>query len=172
MFESIAARWPGTAALANRALQSMPRGRWRDALRLNIYRRAYQALTRRDWELNTAVHHRERFTLTGDLGRFLPDAKPVYRGVEGYIEAMELWLSTWEEMRSMGRGVEVHDAPDGRVVSIHRWLARGERSGVELDVRLADVETFERGWMTSQTLFTEPNAALRFAGLDPTRIRR
>jgi ketosteroid isomerase-like protein len=137
-------------------------------LRPYLYRRAYAAFNRRDWEVNTLGHHPDEYSLTGNIGRFLPDAEEVYRGVEGYMEAMGLWISEWEDVRIDIDSVRIHDAPDGRVVSIQRWWARGRSSGVPFDTDLADVQTFRDGLLTSQTLFFDAAEALRFAGLEPS----
>src|ERR1700733_11889155 len=70
----------------------------------------------------------------------LPDhAGEAYRGHDGVVKAMERWIEPFEWM--VIDLEQIIDAGD-RLVSIHRWRAKAQHTGIELDGPLAYLWTF------------------------------
>ena len=92
----------------------------------------------------------------GDIEAFLDLADPgiewhdhaafdtgAIRGREAVRAFIETGLEPWEVFRRVPE--EIIDLGDGRVLGIFRAIARGKASGIELDVRAADLVTIADG---------------------------
>jgi ketosteroid isomerase-like protein len=134
-----------------------------------FHRRAFAAFNRRDWEVNALSHAPDCALRSGEFTRFLPDAREVYRGPEGYLEAMELWIGAWANLRMDTEDIEIHDAGGGKMVAIIPFVGAGELSGARLDERLAAIHEFRQGQLISQTFYTDPARALDSVGLTHRR---
>ena len=93
----------------------------------------------------------------------LPDhVGEVYRGYEGVARATERWLEPFESLavvleRIVGNG--------DRLVSIHRWRAKAQHTGIELEGSLSYVWTFTEGRVTHFKSYWEAADALEAARL-------
>ena len=70
------------------------------------------------------------------------DTGPI-RGKEAVRAFIETGMEAWEEFQRDPE--EIIDVDDDRVLGIFRARARGKASGIELDVRAADLVTIEDG---------------------------
>jgi ketosteroid isomerase-like protein len=86
----------------------------------------------------------------------------VYRGHEGMRQAAERWFERFG-FPPIGL-VEIVGEGD-RFVSIHRWRARARYTGVDFDSRLAYVWRFRDGRIVHLKSYSDPEDALRSAGL-------
>ena len=86
-----------------------------------------------------------------------------YRGVQGVRQMFADLDEDWEALR-----IEVDDLRDAdeRIAAVCRVQARGRVSGVELDVPMGFVWTFSGGKVVSARSYSEPDDALRAAGLE------
>jgi len=93
----------------------------------------------------------------------LPDhIREVYRGHEGVVRAIRTWLDVFEEFaieleRIVGSG--------DRLVSIHRFRAKGRHSGIEQSMRYAYLWTFRNAKVVHYVSFRDPTEALEAVGL-------
>jgi ketosteroid isomerase-like protein len=60
---------------------------------------------------------------------------------------------------------ELRDLGEGRVLVVARYLARGKRSGIELDQRIASVHHLSEGMIVSVDDYPSRKEALEAAGL-------
>jgi hypothetical protein len=112
--------------------------------------RAYDAFTRRDWELNTLLFDPESFVFQpGDLRETLPDARERYDGVAGYLEAMHLFLESWSDLRV--ELVDVLAVDRRRAVSLVRFTGVGRLSEVPFDQLTLIEFVFRDGLVISQS---------------------
>jgi ketosteroid isomerase-like protein len=65
-----------------------------------------------------------------------------YRGHEGVLRAVERWIAPFESMSI--ELLEIVGAED-RLLSIHRWRAKAQHTGIEFDTPLAYIWTFRDG---------------------------
>jgi len=86
-----------------------------------------------------------------------------YVGHEGWRRMLADWDSDWEGLRLEHR--KLHEKGD-LVVAVGRFTARGRTSGVELDVPLGLLYRLREGKIVRVESFTEPDQALRAAGID------
>ena len=93
----------------------------------------------------------------------LPDhAGETYRGHEGVIRATERWAEPYEELTGeLERIVGTGDC----LVSIHRFRARAQHTGIEFDEPLAYLWRFRDGKVIYFRSFRDPAKALEAAGL-------
>jgi ketosteroid isomerase-like protein len=92
----------------------------------------------------------------------LPDAV-VYRGHEGWREWRARFLEAWESDALQPE--EYIDAGDGRVLLVARASARGQGSGVDVELRVGIMWTIRDGKTVRIDYFSSPDDALRAAGL-------
>jgi ketosteroid isomerase-like protein len=84
------------------------------------------------------------------------------RGIDGVREYLESLREEWESFRHEPE--RFMDAGDKVVVLLHTY-ARGRASGVNVDVPVAHVLTFERGRCSKFVSYYDRAQALRSAGL-------
>jgi ketosteroid isomerase-like protein len=93
----------------------------------------------------------------------LPDhVGETYRGHEGVMRATERWIEPFEWLK-----IELHQivGEGDRLVSIHHCTAKARHMGVEIEGPVAYVWTFERGKVVHFRSYSDPQEALRAAGL-------
>jgi ketosteroid isomerase-like protein len=86
-----------------------------------------------------------------------------YVGHEGWRQMLADWESDWDELRLEHR--KFHEQGDV-VVAVGRFTARGRTSGVELDVPMGLVYRLRGGKIARIDSFTDPDEALRTAGIE------
>ena len=86
-----------------------------------------------------------------------------YRGIEGVREMFADFDEDWEHLRL--EVDEIRDAGD-QVVAVGHLLSRGRASRVDLDVPMAFVWRFRDGKAVYARTYSEPDDALRAAGLE------
>jgi ketosteroid isomerase-like protein len=102
---------------------------------------------------------------TDDAEVYDPDLPPgTYRGREAISRVIEQLMSGF-------RRVEIRDfrlLPAGdRVIALLHTHGKGERDGLEVELRDAHMVTFRDGKITYWRLYLDPAEALSDAGLDP-----
>jgi ketosteroid isomerase-like protein len=152
-----------------RVVLALPPSRVRSGLVRYLYRRAYAAWNRRDWELNTLLHDDERYELVWPASDAIPGARERYRGVEGYIDFAELWLEAFGDFRFQLLAVD--DSSRTRLVAHIRQRGRGTGSGVAIDERILSVDEIDNGRLVKQTEWRDVEAGLRANGLTPASLR-
>ena len=96
-----------------------------------------------------------------DASRAAPDGG-VYRGLDEIRAAWARFQRAWEEHRvTIERAAEVGDD----VILILREYGRGAGTGIEVDMRSADVYTVIAQKITRVVSYADPQTALREAGL-------
>lgn len=125
---------------------------------------AYQAFSRRDWELNTLLIDSEEYVFRpADLREALPDFGDEYHGVEGYLEAQELLLSAWTDLRL--QLVDILAVERDQAITLMHWTGHNERSGISLDWRAVGDNRFRDGLAVAQTYWFDRQRAARDLGL-------
>jgi hypothetical protein len=141
-----------------------------DSVMRRGFERAYDAFTRRDWELNTILFDRERFVFqAADLRDTLPDARERYDGVGGYVEAMNLFLESWSDLRVELVDLVAVDRP--RAVSLVRFTGVGRLSGIPFDQLTLMAFEFEDGLVVSQSYWWDARRGATALGLELPTIR-
>jgi len=92
-----------------------------------------------------------------------PERK-LYEGVDGVREFIADWTSAWDEWRL--EVVELEDAGDDVVAIVHQ-IGRSKTTGLEVDMDLAQVWSFEGGLQKRMRMYADADEALRAAGPDP-----
>jgi ketosteroid isomerase-like protein len=92
------------------------------------------------------------------------DVRRMYRGRGELREFMETITDAWEEYVVEAENPLV--APDGRVLAVERWHARG-RDGIEFHFELTDVYEFRDDLIVRIVGFRDKADALEAAGLAP-----
>ena len=159
LVERIMVRTPRLLArLTGVVMRMPPSSRLRVSLLRYLYRRAYAAWNRRDWELNTILHDDDRYELCW-AQQVIPGARSSYAGVAGYIEFSQLWLEAFGEF--LFELLEVHDGGVNTVLSEIHQIGRGAGSGVSLDHYITSKDEFHHGMLVRQTLWWEAEEGLR-----------
>jgi ketosteroid isomerase-like protein len=121
----------------------------------------------RTWDLDALVRGEVDFSFVHPEVAYedavLPDhVGEVYRGHERMTHAARVWLEPFETFR-----VKLERVIDGgdRIVSIHRFQATARYTGIEFDVPLAWLFTFEDGMVTRWRAYASVDEALEAAGL-------
>lgn len=127
------------------------------------FRRAYAAWNRGDWVLNTLLMDSQRYVFELADGSLLPDSPDVFRGVDGYLQAQDLWSDAWGQLTISSEGVV--ELGGNRVLSLLRFSGRGEGSGIPFDRACAGILEFKRGCVVRQTHYWDREAALRDLGV-------
>ena len=86
-----------------------------------------------------------------------------YRGPQGFIEAMRLWLSVWETYERWEE--DVIDVGDGRVLELSRDKGRLAGGG-EIEQKTAAIWTLRDGKILRIHAFQDRGRARQAAGLD------
>jgi ketosteroid isomerase-like protein len=98
-----------------------------------------------------------------DITHYRDWPESVYEGHDGVRRFLTEWLDLWENYEV---GVdELLLAPDGRVVSLAWQRGRGRESGLEMDMKWAQVTTICDGRVTRIDNYDNRDAALEAAGL-------
>ncbi len=85
-----------------------------------------------------------------------------YVGPEGLVRFYDDLHSEWEDLGLLIEGTRVRP---GVVVMLMRLRARGRASGVELDLPIGVVWTVEGGLVRGAESYSDPEEALRAAGI-------
>lgn len=93
---------------------------------------------------------------------FGPDLEPEYRGAEGMRRALERFDESWENWR-LDTG-EIIDLGD-RHVCLCRYVARGRRSGIEVDHPVAHVITVRDRRIVAMDFYWDQKQAFKAVGL-------
>ena len=92
-----------------------------------------------------------------------PDLDPVYRGPQGYLEAVTSWKAPFGEIRMEVR--EFFDGGGDRIGGRVSGMSKGATSGVEAELRQFHVWQFDRGYLSRQwVLHTEGEMLACLAG--------
>ena len=95
----------------------------------------------------------------------LPDqAGETYRGADAWTRAAETWLEPCEWM--VVDLEQVLDAPEDRVVSLHRVHMKMRQTSLEFEIALAYVYAFRDGMVVHIRAFGDHAQALDAAGLE------
>jgi ketosteroid isomerase-like protein len=90
------------------------------------------------------------------------DVKSRYRGHDDFRRFAETITDAWESY--VVEPEEIIEVPDGRVLAVERWRARG-RQGIEFDFVLLDVYTFRDGLIVRIDGFRDRASALEAVGM-------
>jgi hypothetical protein len=88
-------------------------------------------------------------------------------GLDGMSRATGEWLNAWAEMRQ--QALEYRELPDGRVLVLFEFTARGRRSGLELGqlrTEQAGLFTVRDGLVTRLVHYFDSRVALAELGLE------
>ena len=142
-----------------------PASRLRRAILSRYFRRAFEAVNRRDFELfflfldPEIVFHFDE----SPVGGFVPpDLLGVHRGHEGYRRAWEAADEAFADLRLEPE--EVIDYGD-RVLTACRYLGHGRASGITVNDPFFQLITLRRGLVIGQEDFADRAKALEAAGL-------
>jgi ketosteroid isomerase-like protein len=91
-----------------------------------------------------------------------PAEEEAMHGLDAVRAYMQRWESSWERLETAPE--EFIDAGDRVLVTVH-FSGRGRETGIEVDARLYEVYTLDRGKVVRMDEFTERSEALRAAGL-------
>ena len=87
----------------------------------------------------------------------------INRGAQATIEAFRSWLEQWEWYTA--RIEECMTLNDGRVMVVFRCRGKGKVSGVEVEMQIAEIWTFEGGRVARMWGYKSRAEALEAAGL-------
>ena len=92
----------------------------------------------------------------------LPDHRETYRDHSAVVRSGQTWMQAYEQVtieleQILGTG--------DRLVSIHRFRAKGRHSGIEQEMRYAYLWTFRNAKVIHFVSFRDPADALEAAGL-------
>jgi ketosteroid isomerase-like protein len=124
-------------------------------------RATLEAFNRRDFDRAVKFAHAE-VELHPALHEL--DVRSTYRGRNELREFMETITDAWEEY--VVEAEETLVAPDGRVLAVELWHARG-RDGIEFNFELTDVYEFRDDLIVRIVGFRDRAHALEAAGLAP-----
>jgi uncharacterized protein len=86
-----------------------------------------------------------------------------YEGAEGTERFMAEWLAAWDEW--VLEPESFHEADD-KVVAVMRQHGRSKASGLEIDMRFAQVWTMRDGLTTRMQMYADPPEAFAAVGLE------
>ena len=89
--------------------------------------------------------------------------RQIYEGVEGAAAFLSEWIAVWDQWELEAEAI--HDAGD-KVVAIMRQRGRSKAAGTPVDMRFANVWTFDEGEPTRMEMFSDPDEALKAVGLE------
>jgi ketosteroid isomerase-like protein len=84
-------------------------------------------------------------------------------GREAILGLLDRWAEEWSTLR--WEVDEYIDAGEGRVVTLHRVIAKGRASGIELDRELGGVWDIQEGLIIREWIYLDRDEALEAAGL-------
>jgi hypothetical protein len=157
-------RLPRAYRAAARTVMRLPPSRIRHALLELGHRRSYAGFNRRDWEANlAAIGSRYRFR-PADKDQYLPDMRDEYRGRGEYLEAMQLMLESFEDMRLRYDGMV--DLGDRGQVDLLFFYGTGSLSGVPVTQPAAALIQLEDGAVADHVFWWDCAAASEALGFD------
>jgi ketosteroid isomerase-like protein len=153
--ERLVVRSPRLFRAIVRRVLDLPESRVRTRVVTYVVRRGYAAFNRRDWEVNTLLHHPTDYRWDATSVDFAPpDARDLI-GIHGYLDGMNRWLDPWDELSIEVE--EIVEAGHDRILSVLRQIATGTGSGVTVvSPSFTDLLTFRDGWLVSNTLSEAP----------------
>jgi hypothetical protein len=143
--QRIAVRWPGLMHLTTTSVLRLPMGsRLRRSLLERAAHAAYEAWNSDNYrELASAAADPEIEVRAGQGSDVLVGLDEVYRGPDGYCQAMEDWAGSWRSWR-----VEIEDVVEvapNKVLVTGRHIGEGLASGAKLERWGGILYTFRRG---------------------------
>jgi ketosteroid isomerase-like protein len=90
--------------------------------------------------------------------------KQHYRGVAGMEEFLSNWLEPWDDWRLELEGLRQVDNDRG-VLAICRQYGRSSATGLDTEMRFAQVWTLRGGRYVRMEMYAEPEQALEVTGL-------
>jgi ketosteroid isomerase-like protein len=89
-----------------------------------------------------------------------------FRGIEGFREALNDWISPYAEFR-----LEIDDviAREDKLIFLAKQIATTKHGGVEMETESASVWWVRDGLIRQIVFYLDRQAALKAAGLDPDR---
>jgi ketosteroid isomerase-like protein len=135
---------------------------------VEIVRRLYEAVARRDSDTVLAIYHpnvewdhRHNVEMAGLMG-----GQTVYHGHEGVRQWSREFYEAWDSVEA--DLVDLIDAGDDKVIVVLNYRCRGRLSGAEVQLtRMAGVLTIRDRQVVKAEWFKERGAALKAAGLAP-----
>ena len=127
---------------------------------VEIVRRGWDAWLRSDLPRLFALFDSD---IVWDTSHFRDWPESAYHGVAGVERFLEEWLGVWDDYE-----MEVDDvlpAPDDRVVSLIHHRGKGRKSGLPMDMEMAQIATVRDGKITRLDNFDDRGQALEAAGL-------
>jgi ketosteroid isomerase-like protein len=98
-----------------------------------------------------------------DTSHYRDWPESAYYGIEGVERFLSEWLAVWDDYEV---GVEdVFPAPDGRVVTLFWHRGKGRKSGLAMEVEIAQIATVRDGKITRLDNYDDRAEALEAAGL-------
>jgi hypothetical protein len=159
-------RYPDPVRVLVRNTFAAHPSRARTALLRYLASRGYAAFNRRDWELNTILLHPSHYTFSVPNRAFVPpDLSETYHGIEGYLEVVRVFLEAWQDMRIVFEGL-VATGPTW-LINRTRQVGSGSWSGITAGRPVFDLVELRDGWVVSQTLWDDLDAAFRSLGVTP-----
>lgn len=156
--ERLALRLPPVMARVNALLLRVTPPRVRHAAIAEAVRLQYAAFGRRDWDVILMFLDPQLELRTAhDAGHvFGADLEGSYHGHAGWLRYNERWLEPWSAVRVVPD--EVIDTRD-HVLVLGRVMARGRRSGLEVDNRFATLSRLRGGRVVEMDVFLDWEAA-------------
>jgi ketosteroid isomerase-like protein len=99
-----------------------------------------------------------------DTSHFRDWPESNYLGADGVQEFLGEWLETWADDYELDVE-EVLPAPDGRVVTLITHRGTGRRSGVRMELRMAQIVTLRAGKVARFDNYDNQPDALEAVGL-------
>ena len=158
--------FPALARTLLSAWSRLPqRSRLRRAWLSRVFRQAFEAANRRDFDLlflglDPEIEYQANENALG--GFVAPDLLGMHHGHEGYIHVWEVYTEVVENLRLEPE--ELIDFGD-RVLIAGRMTGHGASSGVPLSGPIFQLFTLERGLVIRQEDFDDRDKALEAAGL-------
>jgi ketosteroid isomerase-like protein len=130
---------------------------------VDVARRLVEAWNGGDVDAFVETFHPETEYFSELIARMEGDDNAVFRGRAGMRRFWEEWHSVWDLTIEVS---EIRDLGD-TVLTLGRNRARGETSGIDLNVPMAYVSEFEGGLIRKSRAYHDPNRALEAVGLLP-----
>jgi ketosteroid isomerase-like protein len=165
--ERIFVLFPALAHVLLSALSRLPpRSRLRRAWLPRIFRQAFEAANRRDFNLlvlglDPEIEYQANENALG--GFVAPDLLGVHHGHDGYLHIWEVFTEALEDLKLEPE--EVIDFGD-RVLVSGRMTGHGTSSGIPVSGPLFQIFTLRRGLVIRQEDFSDRDKALEAAGLE------
>jgi ketosteroid isomerase-like protein len=129
---------------------------------VEFVRRAMDAWNRRDWAAATDMGTSET-EVHWEEGRPLPDVPPHSYGATAIVDAFKRIADPWDKARM--DPIEFIEAPDGRLVVVTRFSAKGKESGAPVTFHYFAIWTVRDGKAYEIAVFAHRAEALEAAGL-------